>query len=107
LPDPGFVRGDCIGEEAIDDDEEESGPRGKTCAGIRGDGPIWCGRTWGERVAGSWVVSRTGGTPAAFVAGDAVPLSCNRHSDEQYSLYISLNTKRSRMGLTLCMAAGR
>jgi hypothetical protein len=88
LPDPGFVRGDWIGEEAIDEDEEESGPRGKTCAGILGDGPR-CGRTWGERVAGSWVVSRTGGTPAAFVAGDVVPLSCIRHSDEQYSLYVS------------------
>jgi len=44
LPDPGFVRGDWIGEEAIDEEEEESGPRGKTCAGILGDGPR-CGRT--------------------------------------------------------------
>jgi hypothetical protein len=33
------------------------------------------------------VVKWTGAGPLALTAGDAVPLSCSRHSAEQYSLF--------------------
>lgn len=72
-PEPGFVRGDWIGDEVMDDEDDESAPRGGICGGILGEGPICCARCLGDRVTGSCDVKRTGGVTDALTAGDAVP----------------------------------
>lgn len=52
--DPRYVRGDCIGEDALDEDDEESVPRDGRWAGILGERPIeWTGRCMGDSAAGS------------------------------------------------------
>lgn len=75
-----FVEGDWIGESDRDDEEDEL-PRRR--APNTGEGAIVCvGRDNGESDTGSWAVRWTGRfTP--LTAGEGVPLSCCRHSEEQ------------------------
>jgi len=69
----------------MEDDDDESAWLG----GRRGEGAMWwcIGRSRGERCTGICDVRRTGlGALSGLIAGESVPLSWMRHSDEQYSL---------------------
>lgn len=53
-----LVRGDCIGDEVMDDELDESAGK---WAGILGEGVMWCtGRMCGLSEGGRWDVRRMG-----------------------------------------------
>ena len=82
-----------MGDSDSEDDDDEF-PRLR--APKMGEGAMVCvGRTRGESDEGSWAVRRTGGCFMPLTAGEGVPLSCCRHSEEQYRLRESVLSIKS------------